>query len=120
MIRNVIAVISGYAVFAISSVVLFRVAGYPPHQEAPLRFKIFTLFYGLLFSVAAGYVVQLVARQLKLTLNYFLAVIIFLLAAISIVLSKGNSHWTQLFAMLIFSPVSIIGGYLKIRKLIKA
>ena len=116
MIRNIIAVITGYAVFAVSSVLLFQVTGQPPHQDAPLQFKIITFFYGLFFSVAAGYVVQLIATQTKLTLNYILTALMFLLAATSIVFSKGSSHWTQLFAMLIFAPASIIGGNLKLRR----
>ena len=116
MIRNIIAVIIGYAVFAVSSVLLFQVTGQAPHQDASLQFKIITFFYGLFFSVAAGYVVQLIATQTKLTLNYILTGLMFLLAAMSIVFSKGSSHWTQLFAMFIFAPASMIGGQLKLRR----
>jgi peptidoglycan/LPS O-acetylase OafA/YrhL len=116
MVRNIIAVIIGYTVFALSSVLLFQLTGQAPHQDAPLQFKIITIFYGLFFSVAAGYVAQLIARQTKLTMNYILAALIFLLAAMSIIFSKDTSHWTQLFAMLIFAPASMIGGYLRSRR----
>jgi len=116
MIRNIISIIIGYAVFAVSSVLLFQVTGQAPHQDAPLKFKIITIFYGLLFSVAAGYVVQVIASQTKLTLNYILTALMFLLAVMSMIFSKESSHWTQLFAMFIFAPASMIGGYLKLRR----
>lgn len=114
MTRKILSVIAGYAVFAVSSVLLFQLAGQQPHQDAPITFKILTIVYGAFFSVLAGFILQLIARQTKLTLNFILALIIFLLAAISILTSSG-SHWTQLFAMFIFAPVSVLGGYLKLR-----
>ncbi|TSD66152.1 hypothetical protein FFF34_001760 [Inquilinus sp. KBS0705] len=113
MIRNVLSVIAGYMVFAVSSVMLFNLTGQPPHQDAPLSFKLITLFYGLFFAIVAGWVLQLIARQQTLRLNYVLAAVIFLLAGISM-LTSGGSHWTQLFAMFIFAPASVLGGYLKL------
>jgi hypothetical protein len=114
MTRKIISVIAGYAVFAVSSVLLFKLMAQPPHQDAPITFKILTIVYGTFFSVLAGFILQLIARQTKLTLNFILALVIFLLAAISMLTSAG-SHWTQLFAMFIFAPVSVLGGYLKLR-----
>jgi hypothetical protein len=111
MIRKILAVIAGYAVFAVSSVLLFRLTGQAPHAEAPLTFKLLTLVYGICFAVAAGYVLRLIAKTQTLNLNFILAFMIFLLAALSLFLSRGN-HWTQLFAMLIFAPMSVLGGYL--------
>jgi hypothetical protein len=114
MIRKVLSVIAGYAIFAVSSVLLFNVTGRDPHQEAPMTFKLITIAYGVFFSVLSGFVLQLIAGQNKLQLNFILALLIFVLAAISMVTSSG-SHWTQLFAMLIFAPASILGGWLKNR-----
>jgi len=115
MLRKIIAVIAGYLVFAVSSVLLFQLSGQHPHEAAPLKFKLITIAYGAFFSVVAGFVVQLIARQRKLTLNIILAILMFVLAGISALTSKGD-HWTQLFAMLIFAPVSVMGGYLKIKR----
>ena len=115
MVRKILSVIAGYLVFAVSSALLFILSGKPPHEAAPLRFKLITLIYGLFFAVLAGLVVQLIARQQNLFLNYILALVIFLLAMISLLTSGGN-HWTQLMAMFIFAPVSIAGGYFKIKK----
>lgn len=99
-------------VFAVSSVLLFNLTHHHPHEDAPFNFKLITIAYGVFFSIMAGLVVQLIAKQKRLTLNYILAFAMFSLAGISMVLSEG-SHWTQLFAMFIFAPVSVLGGYIK-------
>jgi len=114
MIRKILSVVAGYAVFAVSSVLLFKLMAQPPHQDTTITFKLVTIVYGAFFSVLSGFILQLIARQTKLALNFILALVIFLLAAISMLASAG-SHWTQLFAMLIFAPVSVLGGYLKHR-----
>ena len=114
MIRNILAVIAGYLIFAISSVLLFTLTSHKPHAEASTAFKIITIIYGVFFFVIAGFVVQLIARQKTLALNYILALVIFIFATISLITATGT-HWTQLFAMFIFAPVSVLGGYLKNR-----
>jgi hypothetical protein len=87
MIRKILSVITGYAVFAVSSALLFIITSHPPHQDAPTAFKFITIIYGLFFSVLSGLIVQLIARQKSLTLNFILALVIFLLATISLLTS---------------------------------
>jgi hypothetical protein len=111
VIRKILAVIAGYVVFALSSVLLFQLTSHNPHQDAPIAFKYVTIAYGVFFSVLSGFVLKLIANHRKLTLNFILAAVIFLLAIISMLTSAGN-HWTQLFAMCIFAPASVFGGYL--------
>jgi peptidoglycan/LPS O-acetylase OafA/YrhL len=114
MTRSILSVITGYLIFAVSSILLFILTGQKPHAEASVAFKTVTVAYGVVFSIIAGFVLQLIARQKTFTLNYVLAAVIFLFATISLVTAKGT-HWTQLFAMIIFAPVSVLGGYLKLR-----
>ncbi|RYU91181.1 hypothetical protein EWM62_04375 [Mucilaginibacter terrigena] len=114
MIRNISSVVAGYSIFAVSSAMLFILTGHKPHGEATITFKIATAVYGMVFSVLAGFVLQLIATQKTLMLNYILAAVIFGFAAISLATASGT-HWTQLFAMFIFAPVSVLGGYLKLR-----
>jgi di/tricarboxylate transporter len=111
MLRKILAVIAGYMVFAVSSVLLFNLTHHHPHQDAPFNFKLITIAYGVCFSILAGAVVQLIAKQNTLGLNFILACMMFAFAGISMAVS-GGSHWTQLFAMFIFAPVSIVGGYI--------
>ncbi|OOQ59587.1 hypothetical protein [Mucilaginibacter pedocola] len=115
MLWKISAVIAGYMVFAISSVLLFNLTHHHPHADAPLSFKLITIAYGAFFSILAGAVVQLIAKQNKLTLNYILAGLMFVLAGTSMALSSG-SHWTQLFAMFIFAPVSVLGGFIVFKR----
>jgi hypothetical protein len=112
MIRKILSVVAGYMVFAVSSVLLFNLTSQHPHQDASVAFKCVTIVYGIFFSILSGFVVQLIAVQKNLTLNYILAVLMGLLAALSLLTSTGN-HWTQLLAIFIFAPSSIVGGYLK-------
>ncbi|MCP9770817.1 hypothetical protein EGI22_23175 [Lacihabitans sp. LS3-19] len=115
MIKKPLSVIAGYAVFVIFSVALFRFAGQKPHAEASLYFMILAAICGILYSVLAGFVVNLISKSKSLDMNYFLAAIIAGFAAFSMSKSEG-SHWTQILAILIFAPVSILGGYLRLRK----
>lgn len=116
MIRKILAIIVSYVIFAVSAVLLFNLAEQNPHADATINFKIITAAYGIFFSVLSGLVLQLIARTKNLTLNLILAFIMAAFAAVSLLTSGGNS-WTQLFAIIIFAPASVMGGliYLKIK-----
>jgi hypothetical protein len=112
MIRNFFPVVTGYLVFALSSMLLFTLTSHDPHEQASIAFKLITIGWGLFFSVLAGFVVQWIGKPRGCMLNFYLAIVMFLLAATSMLLSPG-SHWTQLFAMFIFAPASFISNYFK-------
>ncbi len=109
MIRKIISIIAGYAIFVISSLALFKLSGQTPHADPGSGFVIVTIIYGALFSFIAGLLVQLIARAKNLQVNYILAFIIAGFAAFSLMKTSGN-HWTQLLAIFVFAPVSILGG----------
>jgi len=111
MIRQILSVIAGYAVFVISSLLLFEVSGQKPHEDAINLFIIFAAIYGALFSIIAGYVTRLISKTQSLNSNYILAIIIAGFALFSLLASNG-SHWTQILAIVIFAPISIVGGML--------
>lgn len=114
MIRKILAVIISYIIFAASAVLLFSFTDQEPHADATVNFKIITAVYGIFFSVLSGLILQLIAQTNNLALNFILAFIIAAFASVSL-LTSGGSHWTQLFAIIIFAPASILGGatYLK-------
>lgn len=114
MIRKILAVIAAYAIFVISSLALFNLSGQNPHDETTFTFKMLTAIYGAVFSFVGGLVLQLIARTMNLNLNYILALIIAGFATFSLIKADG-SHWTQLLAILIFSPASISGGLFYLR-----
>jgi putative exporter of polyketide antibiotics len=109
MIRKILSIITGYLIFAITSIALFWVTGQDPHARASFAFEIITAIYGIFFSFLAGLVVQLISRTQTLTLNYILAIIIVCFAVFSL-LASGEDHWTQILSIVIFAPVSVIGG----------
>jgi hypothetical protein len=118
MIRKILAVFAGYFIFVVTSLALFKISGQDPHGQATPTFKILTAVYGVIFAFLSGLVLKLIARTKNLNLNYILAFIIAGFAAFSLVKSEG-SHWTQLFAIFIFAPVSISGGLFIDKRTIK-
>jgi hypothetical protein len=115
MIQKILGVIAGYAIFAVTSLVLFKLSGQKPHADPSISFVIVTIIYGALFSLIAGIVAQIIPRANNLNVNYILAFIMAGFAAFSFFKSTGN-HWTQLTAILVFAPVSILGGLLVLRR----
>ena len=111
MIRNILSIILGYAIFVVTSIALFKISGQDPHAEPTTSFVILTVIYGTVFSFLAGLVTRLISHTNNLKLNYILAFIIAAFAAFSFFKSEGN-HWTQLLAIFIFAPASILGGLL--------
>jgi len=115
MIRQISGVIIGYAIFVISSVFLFRFSEVNPHEEASKLFMVLTFVYGSVFSFISGLVAQLIAKSKSLKVNYVLLVIMAGFAAFSLFKSSGSS-WTQLLAIFIFAPISILGGLFWIKR----
>lgn len=116
MLRNIIAVIVGYAIFVISAVLLFQLSGIDPHADPSLGFIIITIVYGVLFSFTGGLLTQLISKSGKLTINYILAGIIAGFATFSLFKTTGN-HYSQLAAIFLFAPASILGGFIYVRKI---
>jgi hypothetical protein len=109
MVRRILSVIIGYAIFVITSLALFRLSGQKPHAVATASFMILTALYGAFFSFIAGIVTQLIARTKELKQNFILAVVISGFATFSL-FKSGGAHWTQLLAIFLFGPVSVLGG----------
>lgn len=109
MTRKILSIIAGYAVFGISSGLLFKISAQDPHGQATTNFQVFSAFYGAFFSFVGGIVVQLIAKTEKLTVNFILAFIIAGIATTALTLSEGT-HWTEFFTIFIFSPLYILGG----------
>jgi hypothetical protein len=109
MFRNILAIITGYTLFVVSSLILFKVAGVDPHGRASINFQMLTVIYGAIFSFLSGLVVQLIAKIKQIVLNYILALVIAGFAILSLLKTDG-AYWSQLLAIIIFAPVSFWGG----------
>jgi hypothetical protein len=107
--RKILSIIVGYAIFVITALGLFKFSGQKPHSDPTTVFAIVTAIYGVASSFIAGLVTQIISKTKNLKLNYILAFIIAGFATFSLFKSDGN-HWTQLLAIFIFAPTSILGG----------
>ncbi len=114
MIRKIVSVVAGYAIFVVTSLALFKISGQDPHSNPSTYFLVITIIYGAVFSFIAGFVTQLIAKS-KLKLSFILGFIIAGFAAFSLLKSEGN-HWTQMLAIFIFAPMSILGGLFRINR----
>ena len=92
MIRNILSVLAGYVIFVI-----------------------LTIIYGAAFSSVSGFITQLIAKTKNITLNYVLCFIMAGFATFSLFKTTGN-HWTQLLAIFLFAPISILGGLFYIKR----
>ena len=62
MIRKILGVFVGYAIFVVTSLALFKLSGQDPHEQTTTNFKILTAIYGAIFSFLSGLVLQLIAK----------------------------------------------------------
>ena len=115
MLRKILSIIAGYAIFVATSLALFKISGQDPHSDPTPVFVIVTAIYGIASTFIAGFVVQLIAQTKDLKINYLLSFIIAGLATFSLFKSAGN-HWTQLLAIFILAPASILGGLVYIKR----
>jgi len=109
MVRKILSIIAGYAIFVVTSLALFKITGRNPHSDATTSFIVLTMIYGAVFSIVAGFATQFIAGTTDLKISYVLALIIAGFAIFSFFKSEGN-HWTQLLAIFVFAPLSILGG----------
>lgn len=115
MTRQILGVIIGYAIFVISSVLLFKFSEVNPHEEASKLFMVWTFVYGTVFSFISGLVTQFIAKTRNMKVNYVLFVIMAGFATFSL-FKSSRSFWTQLLAIFVFSPVSVLGGLFWIKR----
>ena len=115
MIRNVLGVIVGYLVFAVSAVLLFKLSGIDPRADPTVQTVILVVAYGSVFSAFGGFLAAAIAATRVIIVNYVLAAIMAAFAAFSLFSSSG-SHYTQLAAIFLFAPASLVGGYLSARR----
>ena len=114
VIRNILGLIVGYLIFAVSAVLLFNLSGIDPHADASYGTIALVVSFGAVFAFLGGYIAKLIAATNTLTANYVLAILMAGFAAFSFFKSPGN-HYTQIAAIFLFAPMSILGGFLRRR-----
>ena len=116
MLRSVGAVLVGYAIFAVSAFLLFRVTGQDPHAPASLAFMAMTVVIGDTFAMIGGYVAGWLAGRRPLAHGVAVAVVIAVGAAVSLFATLGHgSVWTQIAALLFMAPSAVVSGWVRAR-----
>jgi hypothetical protein len=116
MIRSILAVIVGYAIFAVSGFALFQVTGQPPHGEASVPFMLGATVYGAAFALLGGYVAGVIAGRRPLAHGAAVATILALGAGVSLVATVGHGAiWSQVCTLAFMAPAAAVGGWLRER-----
>jgi hypothetical protein len=116
VLRSILGVVTGYAVFAASAFALFQLTGQPPHEEAPVPFMVGAVAYGVAFALLGGYLSGWIAGRRPVAHAAVVAVILALGATASLVATLGNGTvWSQISAIAAMAPAAVAGGWLRQR-----
>lgn len=115
--RGLLAVVVGFALFSAAAGLLFNIAGVDPHSPSSLDFLLFALGYGVVVALVSGYLVATIATRQRMRYVAVLAVLMALAATVSLVSRPGQGAvWSQLEMLLVFAPISFVGGRLRCRQ----
>jgi hypothetical protein len=106
-----LAVLIGFAVFGVSSRLLFTLSGRDPHQPADFPFMLFGTFFGAFFALAAGYVVSWVAGQKPFVHAGAIALLMAFGAVVSLLMAGAASRWTMISTLVVSVPMVFIGAW---------
>jgi hypothetical protein len=109
--RNILAAVAGYLIFAISSVLFFRLNEIDPHGKAGPGTMAAVIVFGMVAALVAGTITKLIAPGPGRSANLGLGALMAAFALISLLLSSGE-HYTQVAAIILFAPIAIVAGYL--------
>jgi uncharacterized membrane protein YjjP (DUF1212 family) len=117
MLRNALAVLAGYLLFAGSVVAFFAVSGRDPHAHASLAFMVFVTLYGVFLAGLGGYLAVLLSTRHKFEHAFEVALLIAVSGAALILGRPGRGpDWSHLAALLTMAPMAMVGGYLRLRQ----
>jgi hypothetical protein len=113
--RIILAVVTGYIIFAGSAVVLFQAAGVDPHSPAPPVFTLLSIAYGIAFGLLSGYIAGRIGGHAGLHCGILAAALIALGAIVSLIVRPGaGALWTQISTVVLFAPACLLGDYFRL------
>ncbi len=117
--RTLISVFAGYAIFVVSAVLLFRLTGAEPHEQATFAFMAGTTLYGMFFAAVAGYVATLLARGTSALPALAVCIIIAVLGGVALLARPDEAtRWSQLATVFVMAPMSLVGGLVRLRRVV--
>jgi len=112
LLRSILAVVVGYAVFAASSGAIFMLSGHAAHASASPAFMLITILAGVVFAAVGGYVAGWLAGRRPVAHAVAMAVLLAVGATVSLVMTLGHGAvWTQVAALVLMAPSAVVGGW---------
>jgi hypothetical protein len=117
ILRSVVAVLVGYAVFAASAFAVFRLSGHAPHAPASVPFMLLATALGVVFATLGGYAAGWLAGRRPLAHAVAMAMLLAAGAIASLVSTVGHGAvWTQVTALALMAPSAVLGGWSRARR----
>ncbi len=114
-LRSVVVIVLGYAVFAGTAALLFRLSGREPHAAASAGFVALTVAYGVVFAAAGGWLAARLAGGHPLGHAAAVAALIATGAAVSLLFAGAPSTWSMWAALVLMAPSAVLGGWVRAR-----
>ena len=115
--RRVLGVVLGYAIFAVSAVLLFQLTRRNPHAEQPTLFMAGSIAYGIIFAAIGGYVSAVCGGGSPRVQGSVVGIMIALGAMVSLLAGpKAGSVWSRVAAPLLMAPSAAIAGIIRARQ----
>ncbi|HZS28211.1 MAG TPA: hypothetical protein VFB76_13360 [Candidatus Angelobacter sp.] len=116
--RTILGIVLGDVIFVGGSALLFYAAKMDPHTLAPTRFIVLSSLLGIVMALVGGFVAGWIGRRSDLICGFILAVIIAGGAIASMIGHLGQGAiWPQLATLLLMSPSSFVGDWLRMKKI---
>jgi hypothetical protein len=115
--RRVLGVIVGYAIFAVSAVLLFQLTRRNPHAAQPTIFMAGSIVYGITFAAVGGYVSAVLGGGSARVQASAVGVVIALGATVSLLAGPhAGSMWSRVAALLLMAPAAAVGGIIRAKQ----
>ncbi len=105
--RIVLGALTGYVFSAASSAALFLLSHHNPHTPQHVSFIVITIVYGVLFSIAAGFVAAKIGGYQA---GVAVGIMIFVVALLSMLMDPRGAHWSQVVALVAMCPSAVLGA----------
>ncbi len=117
VLRHGAAVLVGYLTFAVPTAALFAFSHRDPHAPQDWVFVVFSIVYGVISAILAGYVAGIIARSRPIAAARTLSLAIAAVAIVSMLARPGaGAVWSQLVAIFLLAPSALVGGWLRSMK----
>ena len=111
VLRALVGIIVGWAIFAFSAVLLFRITDKDPHTWPGWSYAVGSILYGMLFAAVAGWVLAIIAKEKATQAAIILAVLIAVVALSSTTMVRaGGSYWSPIATALLMAPMIVFGA----------